>query len=458
MPWAEPGVAWERNLIGLSACNVLGRLQQVAQPFAHRLVAANDDETGLARHLESSEEFGLECLRFVRHARPTGPAELVPGRNGACALRADVIASLLHALVPLLAQPRQAPILPGVVGHRITPSQSVLCSAIPEAKPTLLVSALRLPSRGCSYWQEPCWNGHPGPSTPPSFALPSSRCGPHFQSLERLPVGVKGFPMGSSLLCVRPISAGKVPEGLCARARSSTPASSGSQRRPMRWRLRWSSSLRAPRSLRGRAIDSGCGTTLRASQQPRVASSRGSRRAFGNRRRCKRWRAPFRCSAGSTPSMIRHLNTDVVYATLLAEGLRRSFSHALLLEVCDKLQGCRRVARIRHDRVPSIVSGSALAPSLVRRPRVSTWNAKIARVDQPEPGLLSLSVRADGQNEVLVLVTLPGALMLGLVDDRPRGASASPALTQLRRHLEGARIESVATSRRAARLSRDSSG
>ncbi|MGB5349926.1 MAG: hypothetical protein WBN10_10015 [Polyangiales bacterium] len=31
-------------------------------------------------------------------------------------------------------------------------------------------------------------------------------------------------------------------------------------------------------------------------------------------------------------------DTDVVYATLLAEGLRRSFSHALLLEVCDKLQ------------------------------------------------------------------------------------------------------------------------
>jgi uncharacterized protein YecE (DUF72 family) len=31
-------------------------------------------------------------------------------------------------------------------------------------------------------------------------------------------------------------------------------------------------------------------------------------------------------------------NDDVVYATLLAEGLRRSFSHAQLLEVFDKLQ------------------------------------------------------------------------------------------------------------------------
>ena len=84
---------------------------------------------------------------------------------------------------------------------------------------------------------------------------------------------------------------------------------------------------------------------------------------------------------------------------------------------------------------------------------MNPWNAKIARIDQPEPGLLSLSIRAEGRNEVLVLVTLPGALRLGIVDERPRGASASPSLTQLRRHLEGARIDAVETSRRAARLS-----
>jgi predicted ribosome quality control (RQC) complex YloA/Tae2 family protein len=84
---------------------------------------------------------------------------------------------------------------------------------------------------------------------------------------------------------------------------------------------------------------------------------------------------------------------------------------------------------------------------------VSAWNAKIARVDQPEPGLLSLSFRADSRNEVLILVTLPGALGLGVVDERPRGATASPAVTQLRRHIEGARIETVELSRRAARLS-----
>ena len=84
---------------------------------------------------------------------------------------------------------------------------------------------------------------------------------------------------------------------------------------------------------------------------------------------------------------------------------------------------------------------------------MSAWNAKIARVDQPEPGLLSLSFRAEGRNEVLLLVMLPGTLGLGVVAERPRGASASSAVSQLRRHLEGARINTVEMSRRATRLS-----
>ena len=83
---------------------------------------------------------------------------------------------------------------------------------------------------------------------------------------------------------------------------------------------------------------------------------------------------------------------------------------------------------------------------------MSLWDAKISRVDQPEPGLLSLSFRSEGRNEVLLLVTLPGALDLGVVGERPRGASASPAVSQLRRHLEGARIQSVERSRRAIQL------
>ena len=84
---------------------------------------------------------------------------------------------------------------------------------------------------------------------------------------------------------------------------------------------------------------------------------------------------------------------------------------------------------------------------------MSAWGAKIPRVDQPEPGLLAVSFRADGRNETLLLVTLPGALELGIVAQRPRGASASPSTTQLRRHIEGARIELVERSHRAARVS-----
>lgn len=84
---------------------------------------------------------------------------------------------------------------------------------------------------------------------------------------------------------------------------------------------------------------------------------------------------------------------------------------------------------------------------------MSAWDAKISRVDQPEPGLLSFSFRAEGRNEVLLLVMLPGALRLGVLDERPRGASASPAVSQLRRHVEGARIVAAETSQRAARLS-----
>lgn len=84
---------------------------------------------------------------------------------------------------------------------------------------------------------------------------------------------------------------------------------------------------------------------------------------------------------------------------------------------------------------------------------MSSWNAKVTRIDQPEPGLLSLSFRAEGYNETLIIVALPGTLELGVVDDRPRGAMATPSTTQLRRHLEGAIILDVARSNRAARIS-----
>lgn len=80
-------------------------------------------------------------------------------------------------------------------------------------------------------------------------------------------------------------------------------------------------------------------------------------------------------------------------------------------------------------------------------------NTKIARIDQPAPGLLCLTIRTQGKNGVLVLSMLPGALGAGIVEKRPRGASASPAVSQLRRHAEGATIEAVEASGRVLRIS-----
>ena len=84
---------------------------------------------------------------------------------------------------------------------------------------------------------------------------------------------------------------------------------------------------------------------------------------------------------------------------------------------------------------------------------MSGWDAKVTRVDQPEPGLLALSFRDGGRTSTLLLVTLPGTAEIGVVEKRPRGASASPSLTKLRRHVEGARIEHVERSSRALRVS-----
>lgn len=78
---------------------------------------------------------------------------------------------------------------------------------------------------------------------------------------------------------------------------------------------------------------------------------------------------------------------------------------------------------------------------------------KVVRIDQPEPGLWALSLRSAGSNETLILVTLPGALGAGLVSQRPKGASASATVSQLRHHLEGAVAETVEASRRVVRVS-----
>lgn len=84
---------------------------------------------------------------------------------------------------------------------------------------------------------------------------------------------------------------------------------------------------------------------------------------------------------------------------------------------------------------------------------MSAWDAKVTRVDQPEPGLLSLSFRSEGRDETLIIVALPGAFDLGVLAQRPRGATATPSTTQLRRHIEAATISNVETSNRAARIS-----
>lgn len=73
---------------------------------------------------------------------------------------------------------------------------------------------------------------------------------------------------------------------------------------------------------------------------------------------------------------------------------------------------------------------------------------RVERIDQPEAGLLSLTVHEDRKKQVLLLSTLPDALGVGLVAERPRGQPASQAITKLRRHLEGTAIVGIRKSNR----------
>jgi len=79
--------------------------------------------------------------------------------------------------------------------------------------------------------------------------------------------------------------------------------------------------------------------------------------------------------------------------------------------------------------------------------------AKIERVDQPEPGLLCITIRVDKAKGVLLLSTHPGALGAGIIDDRPKGKHASEAISQLRRHATGATIDRIEQSNRFVRVS-----
>lgn len=83
---------------------------------------------------------------------------------------------------------------------------------------------------------------------------------------------------------------------------------------------------------------------------------------------------------------------------------------------------------------------------------MTTWDARVNRIDQPELGLLSFTIHVQGRTEALIITTLPGALDLGILESRPKGDSASPVISNLRRHAEGARITRTERSGRAIRL------
>ena len=77
---------------------------------------------------------------------------------------------------------------------------------------------------------------------------------------------------------------------------------------------------------------------------------------------------------------------------------------------------------------------------------------KVERVDLPGAGLLCLTLRGRDAPRVLALSTLPGALGVGLVEQRPRGRSATEAVSQLRQHAVGATVDQIQQSGRAIRL------
>ena len=83
---------------------------------------------------------------------------------------------------------------------------------------------------------------------------------------------------------------------------------------------------------------------------------------------------------------------------------------------------------------------------------MNEWTASIARIDEPAPGLLCLTLKSGSPTGVLVVSTQPGGWGMGLVDERPRGATADTATTQLRHHLVGALIQSVELGSRFAQV------
>lgn len=68
--------------------------------------------------------------------------------------------------------------------------------------------------------------------------------------------------------------------------------------------------------------------------------------------------------------------------------------------------------------------------------------SRVRRVDEPEPGLLCLTLSRPGEREVLLVATTPPG-GVGLVPERPRGAPASAFVQRLRRSIGNAVLEGV---------------
>jgi hypothetical protein len=188
----------------------------------------------------------------------------------------------------------------------------------PGGRAPLLVWALRLPSRRCNCSQARCCKGRQGRNTRRSSVLPSLPRGRRFRSPPRLPDGGTACQPALKSLCGLPRSAGFRPPVHWASVTSLARRSAGCRRRQMRWRRRSWWSPREQRSPPVPGIGTGCESILPRCCERRVVRWSGDQPDCGN----------LRHFSGSQASC----------RTLTAEGFRRSFSHAQLLEVLDKLR------------------------------------------------------------------------------------------------------------------------
>ena len=90
------GVVRKDDLPGAPYDVLLG-IELVTEPLD--AVASDQDELGLARHLQLAEELGTNGEDFGGNRRSASPAELVPKGHGCRARPADVVLGLFHQLL-----------------------------------------------------------------------------------------------------------------------------------------------------------------------------------------------------------------------------------------------------------------------------------------------------------------------------------------------------------------------